>query len=139
MKTTSEQLHAISRAKLGIQHSAALALLKKPMLAGKTRRRGSPTTFTIIAGGGKDQLRNPPAPSGAMLNIEFVASALDILELLASNSQGLVAQEVSARLGIQLDVAKELLSTLARHGFVKLDRRSKHYTVGAKLVELAGT
>jgi DNA-binding IclR family transcriptional regulator len=73
-----------------------------------------------------------------MQNIEFVASALDILELLASNSQGLFAQEVSARLGVQLDVVKELLSTLARHGFVKLDRRSKHYIVGVKLVELAG-
>jgi DNA-binding transcriptional ArsR family regulator len=108
------------------------------MLARKARRRGSLTTFTIVTGGRKDQLTDPPAPSRAMQNIEFVASALDILELLASNSQGLLAQEVSARLGVQLDVVKELLSTLARHGFVKLDRRSKHYIVGVKLVELAG-
>jgi len=59
------------------------------------------------------------------------------MELLALNDQGFPAREVAGHFGMRLDVAQEILSTLARRGFVDLDSRSNHYVAGTKLLELA--
>jgi hypothetical protein len=97
-----------------------------------------PIAVAAVTADGEDARAGPPARSEAIRDAELVAKALDILELLASSSQGFPAREVSRHLGVDLDVAQEILCTLANRGFVDLDPCSKHYVVGSKLIELGG-
>jgi hypothetical protein len=113
-------------------------LLKKYMLARNARRRDSLIAVAAVTTDGEDAQAGPPARSEAIRDADFVAKALDILELLASSSQGFPAREVSRHLDVNLEVAQEILCTLANRGFVDLDPCSNHYVVGSKLIELGG-
>jgi hypothetical protein len=108
------------------------------MLARNVRRRDRLTAVAAATTDGEDARARPPVRSEAIREAELVAKALDILELLASSSQGFPAREVSRHLGVNLDVAQEILCTLANRGYVEFDPCSKHYVVGSKLLELAG-
>jgi IclR family acetate operon transcriptional repressor len=77
--------------------------------------------------GDKDSARRP--------RIQSVARALAIL-MQISNSEGLTAREVSARLGLSLSTTYHLLHTLESEGFViKGDRRA--YRLGLRIGTLA--
>jgi hypothetical protein len=109
------------------------------MLARSARRRGSLTIFTVVTADGEGPESGPSARSEVVRDAEIVGRALDIIELLALNDEGFPAREVAGHLGMRLDVAQEILSTLERRGFVDLDPRSNHYAAGTKLLELVGT
>jgi DNA-binding IclR family transcriptional regulator len=93
--------------------------------------------FTVMAADRERKEARPPARSEAVRDAEIVGRALDVMELLALNDQGFPVREVAGHFGMRLDVAQEILSTLARRGFVDLDPRSNHYAAGTKLLELA--
>lgn len=72
----------------------------------------------------------------AATTIRSVEKAIDILESLGRESQGLQISDLSASLGINVSTTHHLLATLKARGLVAQDERSKTYRIGSKLVAI---
>jgi DNA-binding IclR family transcriptional regulator len=70
--------------------------------------------------------------------VQSVARALGILELLAEESGELGVSELGRRLGVHKATASRLLSTLADHGLVERHPATDKYRLGFGLIHLAG-
>jgi DNA-binding IclR family transcriptional regulator len=66
---------------------------------------------------------------------QTVGKALRVLEALGEGDSRLV--DISERLGEHKSTVLRLLSTLEAHGFVQQDERTKRYSLGLKVVQLA--
>lgn len=73
--------------------------------------------------------QNPPG------GIRAVATALDILDLLASEPELGVA-EIGRRLGVAKSTAHRMVTTLSAKGYVRQVQESRSYRLGLKLSEL---
>jgi DNA-binding IclR family transcriptional regulator len=70
--------------------------------------------------------------------VQSVARAAGILELLAAESGELGVTELGRRLGVHKATASRLLSTLAEHGLVERHPTTDKYRLGFGLIHLAG-
>jgi len=70
--------------------------------------------------------------------VQSVDRALDVLEALGS-ADHLGVSEVAARTGLVASTAHRLLAGLADRGYVRQAAAHGHYTLGFKVLELAGT
>jgi DNA-binding IclR family transcriptional regulator len=70
--------------------------------------------------------------------VQSVARAAGILELLAQESGELGVTELGRRLGVHKATASRLLSTLAEHGLVERHPATDKYRLGFGLIHLAG-
>ena len=77
----------------------------------------------------------PPQRSG---RVQSVDRALDVLEALGS-ADHLGVSEVAARTGLVVSTAHRLLAGLADRGYVRQTAAHGHYTLGFKMLELAGS
>jgi DNA-binding IclR family transcriptional regulator len=77
----------------------------------------------------------PPQRSG---RVQSVDRALDVLEALGS-ADHLGVSEVAARTGLVVSTAHRLLAGLADRGYVSQTAAHGHYTLGFKVLKLAGT
>ncbi len=62
---------------------------------------------------------------------------IDLLELLAGEEAGLTGSDISRRLDLPKSTVFVLLAYLAERGVASLDARTRRYTVGPALVQLA--
>src|SRR5690349_2699462 len=74
----------------------------------------------------------------ARAKITSLDRGLRILDVLASEDQGLGVTEVSRRVGSDKSVVHRTLALLTAHEFVEQDPVSKKYVLGYKAMELAG-
>jgi IclR family acetate operon transcriptional repressor len=77
----------------------------------------------------------PDLPAGTR-HIQSVVRALDILEVLASERDGLVLSELSSRVGLNSSTCHHLISTLVARGYVVHLGRSRGYALGVRVHEL---
>ncbi|MFL5736106.1 MAG: IclR family transcriptional regulator [Actinomycetota bacterium] len=70
--------------------------------------------------------------------VQSVARAAGILELLAAESGDIGVTELGRRLGVHKATASRLLSTLAEHGLVERHPATDKYRLGFGLIHLAG-
>lgn len=73
--------------------------------------------------------------SGAR-QIQSVARALDIVEVLASEHEGLALSDLADRLSLNASTCHHLISTLVARGYVERLARSRGYVIGRKVREL---
>lgn len=101
-----------------------------------TMKRESPEEFvagsTDVVVSSKDGSNTPEGTR----HIQSVVRALDILEVLASQREGLVLSELSGRVGLNSSTCHHLISTLVSRGYVLHLGRSRGYALGAKVHEL---
>ena len=100
-----------------------------------TMKRESPKKFITRA------VDVEPVTGGSDLSegtrhIQSVVRALDILEVLAGERDGLVLSELSGRVGLNSSTCHHLISTLVARGYVLHLGRSRGYALGAKVHEL---
>lgn len=93
-------------------------------MSGTQERRGAWASTTPV----------PVSQSGGEA-LKSVASALDVLELFASDQQ-LGVSDIARRLGIAKSTAHRLLSTLASRGFVEQEPETGQYRLGLHIYEL---
>jgi DNA-binding IclR family transcriptional regulator len=62
---------------------------------------------------------------------------LDIFEALCDEPDGLALSELGARLGIAHSSVHALLHTLTARGYLRRDRETKRYVLGARLIHLS--
>jgi IclR family acetate operon transcriptional repressor len=74
-------------------------------------------------------------PAGSR-QIQSVVRALDILEVLAKESDGLALSELSGRVGLNSSTCHHLISTLVARGYVLHLGRSRGYALGSKVHEM---
>jgi len=86
-------------------------------------------------GSNGDRHENGHHPNG---QVQSVARAAGILELLAAESGELGVTELGRRLGVHKATASRLLSTLAEHGLVERHPTTDKYRLGFGLIHLAG-
>src|SRR5437773_12245027 len=68
--------------------------------------------------------------------VPSVERALDLLELLASQSQGLTLSEISRHLGIPKSSAHYLVGALGRRGYLYRSACGHDYSIGLRLANL---
>lgn len=68
--------------------------------------------------------------------VQSVERASLILDVLGLSSQGISVKELSAKVGLPKGTTHRLLSSLAYFGYVQQDSKTRHYSLGFKLVEL---
>ena len=74
-------------------------------------------------------------PAGSR-QIQSVVRALDILEVIAKESDGLALSELSSRVGLNTSTCHHLISTLVARGYVLHLGRSRGYALGSKVHEM---
>lgn len=68
--------------------------------------------------------------------VQAIERASLILDVLGQSSQGISVGELSAEVGLPKGTTHRLLSSLAYFGYVQQDSKTRHYSLGFKLVEL---
>jgi IclR family KDG regulon transcriptional repressor len=68
--------------------------------------------------------------------VQAIERASLILDVLGQSSQGISVKELSAEVKLPKGTTHRLLSSLAYFGFVQQDAKTRHYSLGFKLVEL---
>jgi DNA-binding IclR family transcriptional regulator len=71
--------------------------------------------------------------------IQSVNRAISILNAFSINEAQLGVTELSHRLGLHKSTVHRLLKSLERGGLVERDPRNRKYSLGIRLIELAGT
>ncbi len=69
-------------------------------------------------------------------SVQSVNRALDILEILKDEPQGVGVTELSNQVGVSKSTIHRLLTSLNQKGFVQQDVMNERYTLGLKLIEL---
>ena len=72
-------------------------------------------------------------------HIQSVSNAIDILELVATSTNGMNLDGLRKHLGFSADTAFKLATTLERRGYLELDRLTDHYRLSLKTLELSQT
>ena len=67
-------------------------------------------------------------------NVQSIDRALDIIEVLAENQEGLGVTEISERVGLHKSTAHRIISTLAARGYINKTEYAA-YRLGLKLIE----
>lgn len=70
-------------------------------------------------------------------SIQVIDRALDVLELLATEKNGLGVTEVGKRLGLHKSTVHRIISTMAERGYIEKASGGGSYKIGLKLVELS--
>ena len=68
--------------------------------------------------------------------VQAIERASLILDALGQNPQGISVRELSAQVFLPKGTTHRLLSSLAYFGYVQQDSKTRHYSLGFKLVEL---
>lgn len=68
--------------------------------------------------------------------IQSVERALNVLEIVAQERDGVTVSEISERLGLNISTCHHLITTLVKKGFVTHLGRVKGYSLGPRLGEL---
>jgi IclR family acetate operon transcriptional repressor len=95
------------------------------------KRFGSKTTDVVAS-----QSKDASAASDGTRLIQSVTRALDIIEVIAGERDGLVLSELSDRVGLNSSTCHHLISTLVSRGYVQRLGRSRGYVLGQKVHEL---
>jgi IclR family acetate operon transcriptional repressor len=75
-------------------------------------------------------------PASGTLLIQSVARALDIIEVLAGERDGMALSELSERIELNSSTCHHLISTLVARGYVEHLGRSRGYALGRKVHDL---
>jgi len=68
--------------------------------------------------------------------IKSIHKALDVLELLASETKGLGLTDISKKLNMQLSTVHRILSTLKHRSYVEQESEKGRYKLGLKVLEI---
>ncbi len=68
--------------------------------------------------------------------VQAIERASSILDVLGQNHRGISVGELSAQVGLPKGTTHRILSSLAYFGYVQQDAKTRHYSLGFKLVEL---
>lgn len=68
--------------------------------------------------------------------VQAIERASLILDVLGQSSQGISVKDLSAEVDLPKGTTHRLLSSLAYFGYVQQDSKTRHYSLGFKLVEL---
>ena len=71
--------------------------------------------------------------------IQSLERGLLILDILSKSNRPMSLNEVTEHFDIDRSSVFRLIATLIKHGYVNQDAASKHYSLGFKVLELAGT
>jgi|TARA_B110000914_G_C15449746_1_gene440325 IclR family acetate operon transcriptional repressor len=96
-------------------------------------KQDSPERFIPSAA---DAVRKGSVLPASNRQIQSVVRALDILEVIAKESDGLALSELSSRVGLNTSTCHHLISTLVARGYVLHLGRSRGYALGSKVHEL---
>jgi IclR family acetate operon transcriptional repressor len=83
-------------------------------------------------------ISDPANPNPPRYKITSLARGLRILDVLASENDGLGVTEISRRVSADKSVVHRTLSLLMLHDYVEQDPISRKYVLGFKVMELAG-
>jgi DNA-binding IclR family transcriptional regulator len=72
-------------------------------------------------------------PTGS---VQSIARALDIIETLSTNSQGMTLSDLASSTGLNISTAHRMLNTLAKRGFAGKDLTSGKYRLTLRLFEI---
>jgi IclR family acetate operon transcriptional repressor len=75
-------------------------------------------------------------PASGTRQIQSVARALDIIEVLAGGRDGMTLSELSERIELNSSTCHHLISTLVARGYVEHLGRSRGYALGRKIHDL---
>jgi IclR family acetate operon transcriptional repressor len=100
-------------------------------------KQESPEKFvTSAADAAVEAMRSGSVVPAGSRQIQSVVRALDILEVLAKESDGLALSELSGRVGLNSSTCHHLISTLVARGYVLHLGRSRGYALGSKVHEM---
>lgn len=100
-------------------------------------KRESPEEFALRAADeAVETVKGGSDPLEGTRQIQSVVRALDILEVLAGERDGLVLSELSGRVGLNSSTCHHLISTLVARGYILHLGRNRGYALGAKVQEL---
>lgn len=68
--------------------------------------------------------------------IQSVDRALQVLEMIAENRDGVTVSTVSEKVGLNVSTCHHLITTLVHRGYLTQVSRSRGYTLGSKLSEI---
>jgi len=69
--------------------------------------------------------------------VQTIERALDIIELLAIQREGLGVTEIGSRIGLHKSTVYRLLNTLAERGYIEKDDKYSTYRIGLKFLEIS--
>lgn len=69
--------------------------------------------------------------------VQVIDRALDILEILSLEREGLGVTEIGARLGLHKSTVHRIISALAERGYIEKQPRNSIYKIGLKLIEIS--
>lgn len=69
--------------------------------------------------------------------VQTLDRALDIIELLAIEREGIGVTEIGNRLGLHKSTVHRLLNALAERGYIEKDQKYSTYKVGLKFIEIS--
>jgi IclR family acetate operon transcriptional repressor len=100
-------------------------------------KQESPEKFiTSASDAAVEAMRSGSVVPAGSRQIQSVVRALDILEVLAKESDGLALSELSGRVGLNSSTCHHLISTLVARGYVLHLGRSRGYALGSKVHEM---
>jgi len=70
-------------------------------------------------------------------NVQTLDRALDIIELLATEREGIGVTEISSKIGLHKSTVHRLLNSLAERGYIEKDTKHSTYKIGLKFVEIS--
>lgn len=71
-------------------------------------------------------------------SVQTLDRALDIIELLSTEREGLGVTDIGFRLGLHKSTVHRLLSALGERGYIEKDPKYGRYKLGLKFVEISG-
>jgi len=100
-------------------------------------KQESPEKFiTSASDAAVEAMRSGSVVPAGSRQIQSVVRALDILEVIAKESDGLALSELSSRVGLNTSTCHHLISTLVARGYVLHLGRSRGYALGSKVHEM---
>ncbi len=69
--------------------------------------------------------------------VQSLDRTLDIIELLATSSQGMGVTEIGLKLQLHKSTVHRLINALAQRGYIEKDQRSGLYKIGLKFIEIS--
>lgn len=67
-------------------------------------------------------------------NVQSIDRALDIIEVLSDESEGLGVTEIANRIGLHKSTAHRIITTMTNRGYLNKNK-SGNYQIGLKLIE----
>ena len=67
-------------------------------------------------------------------NVQSIDRALDIIEVLSDENEGLGVTEIAARIGLHKSTAHRIITTMANRGYISKTEKGT-YKIGLKLIE----